>query len=401
MKYYHKAGQNKRYFIINALQTCLALQIRANADILNKTTPQGRVLPVRRTHPQGRIVSARGKENRVEHQSTGTRISIIVPVYNTEAYLPACVESLLAQTHRDLELIFVDDGSTDGSAAILDAYAARDGRVRVIRKENGGVSSARNAGIAAATGDYIGFVDSDDKVEPTYCETLLRAFKDHPEIGVSICNRFIHGHPNGRERGAAAGANRVLSPRDAIRYAVSIGKSYEGYLWNKLFCAEIFRSNPDFRLDPSLHICEDLLLCTEIFASGQKAYFDPTPLYHYNYRETGALRTLDDRRMSEFAARDRIEAIAATFGEDVLHAAQLSHVKSALNLLAAAKQAKNKPLADAMRRRIDERKKALLKAPDIPGSEKVKLLIRRAFPVLSLNIFNRFSYNMPNIGGLL
>ena len=242
MKYYHKAGQNKRYFIINALQTCLALQIRANADILNKTTPQGRVLPVRRTHPQGRIVSARGKENRVEHQTTGTRISIIVPVYNTEAYLPACVESLLAQTHRDLELIFVDDGSTDGSAAILDAYAARDGRVRVIRKENGGVSSARNAGIAAATGDYIGFVDSDDKVEPTYCETLLRAFKDHPEIGVSICNRFIHGHPNGRERGAAAGANRVLSPRDAIRYAVSIGKSYEGYLWNKLFCAEIFRT---------------------------------------------------------------------------------------------------------------------------------------------------------------
>ena len=327
----------------------------------------------------------------MEQGTRKNRVSIIVPVYNTEAYLPACVESLLRQTHADLELIFVDDGSTDGSAALLDAYAEKDPRVRVIHQKNGGVSAARNAGIDAATGAYIGFVDSDDSVESNYVEALLGAFADHPEIGVSICNRFIHGHPNGRETGGTAGAGRVLSPREATYFAVSIGKSYEGYLWNKLFRAEIFRNDPDFRLDPSLAICEDLLLCVAIFASGQKAYFDPTPLYHYNYRETGALRTLDEKRMTEFAARDRIEAIAATFGEDVLHAAELSHAKSALNLLAAAKQAKNKPLASAMRRRIDERKKALLKAHDVPLSEKGKLLIRRAFPVLSLRIFNRFA----------
>ena len=327
----------------------------------------------------------------MEQSTQKNRVSIIVPVYNTEAYLPACADSLLAQTHKDLELIFVDDGSTDGSGALLDAYAEQDPRVRVIRQKNGGASAARNAGIDAATGEFIGFVDSDDTVEPAYCEALLRAFSLHPEIGVSICNRFIHGHPNGRETGGTAGAGSVLSPREAIKNAVSIGKSYEGYLWNKLFRAEIFRSDPSFRFDPSLAICEDLLLCVAVFASGQKAYYDPTPLYHYNYRETGALRTLDEKRMTEFAARERIEAIAATFGEDVLHAAALSEVKSALNLLAAAKQAKNKPLASAMRRRIDERKKALLKAPDVPTAEKGKLLIRRAFPVLSLRIFNRFA----------
>jgi glycosyltransferase involved in cell wall biosynthesis len=331
----------------------------------------------------------------VEHQTTETRISVIVPVYNTETYLPACVESLLAQTHEALELIFVDDGSTDGSAAILDAYAKQDARVRVIHKSNGGVSSARNAGIGAATGDYIGFVDSDDTVEPNYCEALLRVFKDHPEIGVSICNRFIHGHPNGRETGAAAGADRVLAPHDAILYAVSIGKSFEGYLWNKLFRASVFREEQDgkprFRLDPSLAICEDLLLCVEIFASGQSAYFDPTPLYHYRYRESGALRTFDEKRMSEFAARERIEALAEPFGKDVLHAAELSHVKSALNLLAAAKQSKNQPLADAMKKRIDERIKPLLSARDVSLSERLKLLIRRAAPVLSLKLFNRLA----------
>lgn len=331
----------------------------------------------------------------MEANGTQNRISIIVPVYNTEAYLPACVESLLSQTHPDLELIFVDDGSTDNSAAILRAYAKQDVRVRVIQKTNGGVSSARNAGIEKATGDYIGFVDSDDTVEPTYCEALLRIFCEHPEIGVSICNRRIHGHPNGRELGAAAGAGRVLTAHDAAFYALSIGKSFEGYLWNKLFRASIFRERQDgkprFRLDSTLAICEDLLLCIEIFAAGYSAYYDPTPLYHYGYRESGALRTLDDKRMSEFAARERIEALAATLGMDVLHAAELSHVKSALNLLATAKETHNKPLAAAMQRRVDERIKPLLSTKDVPLSEKCKLLIRRAAPLVSLKLFNRLA----------
>ena len=331
----------------------------------------------------------------MEQDHTQPKISIIVPVYNTADYLPACIESLLRQTHENLELLFVDDGSTDESPAILDAFAQRDSRIRVIHKPNGGVSAARNAGIDAATGAYIGFVDSDDTVEPTYCEALLSAFSKHPEIGAAICNRFIHGHPNGRELGSCTGSGEVLSGRDAALFAVSIGKSFEGYLWNKLFCAKIFREQKDgkprFRLDESLSVCEDLLLCVEIFASGQKAYYDPTPLYHYNYRETGALRMLDDKRMTEFAARDRIEAIAATFGEDVLHAAELSDVKSALNLLAAAKEAKNKPLAAAVKQRIDARIKALLCAKDLSKYERLKLPLRRLFPVLSLRVFNRIS----------
>ncbi len=316
------------------------------------------------------------------------KVSIIVPVYNTEAYLPACVESLQKQTHEALELLFIDDGSTDGSSALLDAYAKDDPRIRVIRKANGGVSAARNDGIEAATGDFIGFVDSDDTAEPAFVETLLAAFSDHPEIGVSICNRFIHGHPNGRETGGTAGAGGVLSPREAIRCAVSIGKSFEGYLWNKLFRAELFREH-GFRLDPSVSICEDLLLCVQIFASGQSAYYNPAPLYHYLYRETGALRTFDEKRLSEYAARERVEAIAAPFGEDVLAAARLSHVKSALNVLAAAKQAKNRPLAKDMMARIDARMKPLLKEKSLPRAERVKLLVRRAAPVLSLRAFQR------------
>ena len=323
------------------------------------------------------------------------KVSIVVPVFNTEAYLPACVESLRKQTHEALELLFIDDGSTDGSPALLDEYAKADPRIRVIHKANGGVSAARNDGIDAATGDFIGFVDSDDSVEPAFVETLLAAFSAHPEIGVSIVNRFIHGHPNGRPVGGTEGAERVLSPREAIRCVVSIGKSFEGYLWNKLFRAEIFRETenggPRFRLDPSVSICEDLLLCVQIFAAGQSAYYDPAPLYHYLYRESSALRTVNEKRMSEFAARERVEAIAAPFGEDVLAYARLSHVKSALNLLAAAKEAKNRPLAKDMKARVDARMKPLLRAKSLPRAERIKLLVRRAAPVLSLRVFHRLS----------
>lgn len=100
-------------------------------------------------------------------------ISVIVPVYNVEKYLRCCVDSILAQTFTDIEVLLVDDGSTDGSSAICDAYAKIDNRVRVFHKANGGVSSARNMGLDEAVGKWIMFVDSDDKVDPLICERLL------------------------------------------------------------------------------------------------------------------------------------------------------------------------------------------------------------------------------------
>ena len=100
-------------------------------------------------------------------------ISVIVPVYNVEKYINRCIESVLAQTYRNFELILVDDGSPDNCGAICDDYASKDRRIRVIHKENGGVSSARNAGLDSAGGDYILFVDSDDYITPEHIELLI------------------------------------------------------------------------------------------------------------------------------------------------------------------------------------------------------------------------------------
>lgn len=103
------------------------------------------------------------------------RVSVIMPVYQVEAYLARCLDSVLAQTFTDFELILVDDGTKDGCPAIMADYAARDSRIRQIHKENGGLSSARNAGLDIATGEYIAFIDSDDYVEPTLLEDTVRA----------------------------------------------------------------------------------------------------------------------------------------------------------------------------------------------------------------------------------
>ena len=104
-------------------------------------------------------------------------VSIIVPVYNVKPYLNRCVDSLLGQSYQNMELLLVDDGSTDGSETLCDEYAAQDARVRVLHKKNGGLSDARNAGVDAAAGEYLSFVDGDDWVSPYYIENLYRALE--------------------------------------------------------------------------------------------------------------------------------------------------------------------------------------------------------------------------------
>ena len=103
------------------------------------------------------------------------KISVIVPVYNTAAYLKGCMESILAQTFEDFEVLLVDDGSTDESPALCDAYAEQDRRVKVIHRANGGVSAARNQAVEQATGEWICYVDSDDEVKPDYLKTMVEA----------------------------------------------------------------------------------------------------------------------------------------------------------------------------------------------------------------------------------
>lgn len=209
------------------------------------------------------------------------KISIIVPIYKVEQYIRRCVDSLLGQTYRDFELILVDDGSPDGCGAICDAYAGADSRVRVIHKENGGLSDARNAGLEIARGDWVAFVDSDDWVAPEYLERLLAGMT---EADADICECGIL-----RTDGTAAvpeqlpGNPEAYSTEDALRELIRDGVFHQ-YVWNKLYRRDLIG---DIRF-PKGKINEDEFWTYRVFGNAGRIAKISDPLYFY-FQRTGSI----------------------------------------------------------------------------------------------------------------
>lgn len=166
------------------------------------------------------------------------KISVIVPVYKVEPYLRKCLDSILGQTYRDLEIVLVDDGSPDNCGAICDEYAAGDERIKVIHKENGGLSSARNAALDIVTGDYIGFVDSDDWVELDMFEYLLSGIQRH-HADIAVCG-MTEVYPDDQKE-ISWDRELVLNTEQAI--AALLGpEPMENYVCNKLWKKELFQT---------------------------------------------------------------------------------------------------------------------------------------------------------------
>ena len=188
-----------------------------------------------------------------------TLISVVVPVYNREKHLCECVDRVLAQTFTDFELVLVDDGSTDRSAEICDAYAKKDTRVKVIHKQNGGVSSARNEGIAASSGEYITFIDSDDSVDADFLEYAYKRMSDGG-FDLFVTGIVMEYWENGEITDKVEyriNGDRVFDRRGLLE---AWEKEYPIILtsgpWCKLYKASIIKEN-DIQFDTSLSCGED------------------------------------------------------------------------------------------------------------------------------------------------
>ncbi len=196
------------------------------------------------------------------------KISVIVPVYNCEPYVARCVRSIMAQTHTDLEIICIDDGSSDGSGEILDALALEDKRLRVVHQANAGASAARNAGIDLATGDFITFVDSDDAIEPDMYETLLSLFTDE-SIDIAHCG-YMRVYPDGSTKDVNGTGKLVSQDRYEASKCLLLGSLFVGSMCNKLYKAHLFS---DVRLDTTVAINEDVLANAELFSRANRLVF--------------------------------------------------------------------------------------------------------------------------------
>ena len=209
----------------------------------------------------------------------GPAVSIIVPVYNAEGALRRCIESILRQSCADFELLLVDDGSRDSSGAICDEYAAKDARVRVFHKENGGVSAARNLALDHAQGKYIQFLDSDDWVVPDATLLFLRAAEEHEaDMVISDFYRVVG------ERVSVKGdieEDRVLSRTEYAEHMMANPADfYYGVLWNKLYRRDILCAHR-IRMDEDISWCEDFLFNLEYIRCAQRFYALNVPLYYY------------------------------------------------------------------------------------------------------------------------
>lgn len=209
-------------------------------------------------------------------------VSIIVPAYNCIKSLECCVGSIRQQTYTSFELILVDDGSADGSGELCDKFAAEDTRIRVIHKPNGGVSSARNAGIDAVTGEYITFCDSDDYLEPDYLETLVQAAEANPDCGhIWCCFQTVTGY---QKENAAPNYTYAKS---LLRYTLQEYMSlHEMWLdaepWNKLYRTDIVQT-AKVRFPEDLSLGEDWLFNLAYIdaSANEKIVVVTKPLYNY------------------------------------------------------------------------------------------------------------------------
>lgn len=237
-------------------------------------------------------------------------ISIIVPIYNVEKYLPKCIESILNQNFKEFELILVDDGSPDRSGDICDKYASKDNRIKVIHKKNGGVSSARNAGLKAAIGDYIGFVDPDDYIDENMYKKLYELCKEnYCDIGICRFNREINGKLTGKE---IEDKIVTLNNMDAMRELFK-GELYRFSLCNKLFKRKCF-NNVVF---PEGRIHEDLSTTYKLFANSSKSVYTPYLGYIYVKRENSILTSVysEKRLQSLIGWEEIIEFMSISYSE--------------------------------------------------------------------------------------
>lgn len=234
----------------------------------------------------------------------GPKISVIIPIYRVEQYLCKCVESVLTQTYHDLEIILVDDGSPDGCGKICDEYAERDERVKVIHKPNGGVASARNAGLDAATGEWIGWVDSDDWAEPALFETLLQgALETSAEI--SVCGHWEEYR--GRREVSGWQELRVLDTEQALGELLENGRM-KNLLWDRIFHRTLF----DGLQFPEGRTYEDIAVMHWLFLRAEKVACLPEVLYHYRQREGSIVdnTSLGNRINHYIASKERYDALS-------------------------------------------------------------------------------------------
>lgn len=236
-------------------------------------------------------------------------ISVIVPIYKVEKYIIKCIESIINQDYRNLEIILVDDGSPDKCGEICDDYAKKDKRIKVIHKENGGLSDARNVGIELATSNYIGFVDSDDYIERDMYKVLYENLKRY-EADISICRyREVNEDSKYQPNDIMENNVEIFDQTEKKIRQLLLGEKITDHAMNKLYKKELF-NNIKFRKSYKF---EDIDIMYKLFEKSNKVVLTNYIGYNYLQRTGSIVNTMDDKSTLDLleVVRDRYNYIAS------------------------------------------------------------------------------------------
>ena len=211
-------------------------------------------------------------------------VSIIVPIYNIEGYIRECIDSILAQTYPDFELILVDDGSPDNCGRICDEYAEKDVRIKVIHKENGGLTSARNAGLSVAKGDWIMHVDGDDWIEPDMIESLIEAAKA-TEADLVFSDFIKYGPNAGNNQLPSWNSDKIDSMSRYIAYVMTT-------IWGSIAKRSLYIDH-SLKSPEGISYCEDFHLIVRLCHFAKTIVNVHRPFYHYRYRPTSIMSNMN------------------------------------------------------------------------------------------------------------
>lgn len=264
-------------------------------------------------------------------------ISIIVPVYNVEKYLERCVDSVVGQTYKNIEIFLVDDGSTDNSGEMCDCFEKNDSRIKVLHKKNGGLSDARNAALDIFSGEYVTFIDSDDYVSPQYIEILYNALKN-TDSDISIA-----GHIRGNDTNYNFKENKQCVNTIKMTNEECLNNWHDKYInvettaWGKLYKSGLFRDN-NIRY-PKGKIFEDMYTTHIIVKHSQNVCIVDNEIYYYFNRNDSIIHTqsVEKLLMKYDALTQRLEWFSANGYTDASHRLLIKQVKHIIKNMVSCK----------------------------------------------------------------
>lgn len=321
------------------------------------------------------------------------KLSIIVPVYNIEKYIEKCILSILNQSITDFELILINDGSIDGSPQICDKYATLDNRVKVIHQENTGVSSARNAGLTIAQGEFIGFVDGDDYIESNMYESIIKEMeKSGVDIGICGYDLVYDNKIEPRRYFGVEGSTTILSQDDTLMESIKIPSTINFYVCNKVFRKEIING---IYFSREITIGEDADFFLRVSFNAKESIYISTCFYHYLQRDGSAMHSDPAKKIELFYLTNLIFNDISKFKPHILDFALRHYVDIGFTILNLAHQTQDNRfdyVINQIKRGFIHKLDKILKCKEITINQKILILIYLANPRiyhLIIDVHNR------------